>query len=218
MAETLPDPAWQSTPGVCLRCAYDLKDLAAPGVCPECAWAFDASCLLVYGIPETGGGPLWRRFAWAALGLVTVILMTIWPVLFLMWWPAPLLVLAACGGGIFYLLSTSKRERRGTERLLFSPSGLARAALKLTEDGRAEEGIVVPWGAGAAVSIERIGPFWAKLSLVTHTDDGRQSTFRAGIRCPQAMIPTVLSTINAYARGESPSPAAPPTAPPTEPQ
>lgn len=215
MRELLPDPDWRDTPGTCVRCNYDLRDMPAPGRCPECGWEFDAKCLSICGLAARAAGPLWRRVVWGVTLVGFVLFAYTWPLFLMMGWVVLVVVAAGFAGTMVYMLSTSRRERRGTERFLFSRSGIARASTSTSDDGMQEEAAVIAWQRPVKIELKPVGPFWANLTIWFYEAEAQPTeAFRAGVRCPRERLDEVRGTLEAFAAGAVVEAVRPPAAPP----
>lgn len=216
MRELLPDPEWRDTPGTCVRCNYDLRDMPAPGRCPECGWEFDARCLSICGLAARAAGPLWRRVVWGVTLVGFVLFAYTWPLFLMMGWVVLVVVAAGFAGTMVFMLSTSRRERRGTERFLFSRSGIARASTSTSDDGMQEEAAVIPWQRPVRIELKPVGPYWANLTIWFYWEQMQPTVaFRAGVRCPRERLDEVRATLEAFAAGAVVEAVRPPAAPPT---
>jgi hypothetical protein len=101
--------------------------------------------------------------------------------------------------GIIWLVATGPRERRGTERFVVTPSGIARVASKVDPGSRRLDTIFIPWGVSDRAQVERISPVWKRLRI-GRLSEGlygrmRDIVFDAGFRCPDADAAAVQDAI-----------------------
>lgn len=197
MAVPLPDPVWDPDPANCARCGYALGGLARPGVCPECSLPFAERHLIMAGlVSRARRAPLGRRIAWVAVIGAFVAITMLWPVFLV--FDALLLVvtLLVATGGLAWLLATSRRERRSTERFLFTPGGVARLALTAQQrgpgasatSGAGHDSVFTPWDGANAVEFKRISPYWRRIRIGIAQPGGplQRTVFEAGVRCPDS--------------------------------
>src|SRR5262249_34896677 len=153
---------------ICIACQYQLQGLAVEGLCPECGTPYSARRLELQGIPAAASrGPWWRRVVWIGLVVMGVLLSQFLPVLIIAlgslgaW--ASLFILPLLSAGLIFMAAASRRERRGSERLIFSPGGIGQLPIKLAADGTQSDSVFTPWGAANAVELKRVSAFWRKL-------------------------------------------------------
>src|SRR5205823_2326727 len=143
-----------------------------------------------------------RSLVWAAMILLGFFLYFSW-----MWllnsnpW-----LLAALGAGLVcgvsFMLATGPRERRGTERFIIAPTGIARVAADFDPAAQRLDPIFIPWDPADAVFIERIGPLWKRL-LIGKLNEGlfgrmKKVTLDAGFRCPDHEVEHIRAVIEEY--------------------
>jgi hypothetical protein len=205
MTKQLPDPAWTEAAELCVGCGYCLRGLEPPGRCPECGVPFEGRQLLLYGVPHRAASRSnFRTLSWIALAVIVAVFSQCWPLVLLSlpWY------FAAAGAGLLLawliaMVATSRRERRGAERFVISPAGIARLPLNDPADGQPLDTTLIPWGAADGVLLKRVSPFWRRLQIGVRDDSGRLSAlvFEAGVRCPDAAAEEVLSVIRGYLGG-----------------
>lgn len=229
--QPLADPRWTAADPICIACQYQLAGLASEGLCPECGTAYTARRLELQGIPSAiSGGKWWRRLVWIGLIVVGGVLSQFWPFLLLLgggfgaW--AALFVFVLLVVGIIAMIATSKRERRGSERLIFTPAGIGQLPLKPAAEGVQVDSVFMPWGAANSVELKRVSAFWRTLRIGAVARPGAPMTpiFRAGVRCPDAAAEEVTRYLLAMIH-KTPLPRptderrviglAPPTTPPS---
>lgn len=202
-SDRLPEPAWTRSAEICLRCNYSLHGLAAPGLCPECGTPYVAQQLLLAGVAkQSRATPLGRRLAWAAVGGGLLLFALIWPLLLMFNFVALLIVIIALVGGLIALLVTGRRERRGTERFVITPAGIARIPLRIQPGTDGFDSVMIPWDGSNCVQITRISTVWRSLRIGTADSTGRMRAviFDAGFRCPDAAAPEVEAVIKDMVR------------------
>ncbi len=199
MPRTLPDPAW-APPGFCVRCGYLLTGLTAPGRCPECGAPFLEQQLVLYGVPRTGTSR-GRRATWALLIVAAAIFSQTWVVLLMHSWMLGAAIGITIIAGLIALVLTSRRERGGAERLVFSPLGVVRLPLQNPDEHERFDSAVVSLRGVSLVELRRISPMWYRLRLGTIWPGGeRLIVLDAGIRCPDALAAEVRQAIEGHLR------------------
>lgn len=215
--------------GSCLACGYSLDGLGVPGVCPECGTAFERQSLVLHGVPQRISGSPARRAMWIAFTIVaflhaqTLMYQIVW------FWPMAVTISAGLLGGLVYLVSSSPRERRGVERFIFTPAGVARASLAPLKGDRKLAVEFCPYAGATAIELQRVSAVWYRLRIGLPAQGSRPggrvqpSVFDAGVRCTDAMSEPVRRVIQGYLTGvpvafdeqgavlSSPPPLHPPT-------
>jgi hypothetical protein len=199
----LPDPQWSNAVPICVVCGYSLTGLPTNGQCPECGAHYEAAQLVLAGVPRNSTNTSWqRKVIWAVLMVFGTIHAYTWtlqvfryPILFLV-------ISAALAGAVIAMLATGPRERRGTERFIIAPSGIARVAANFDPAARRLDTVFIPWGHADAVNLQRISPFWRRLRI-GQLSEGlhgpmRNIIFDAGIRCPDKDDDSVRTLIQNY--------------------
>lgn len=205
MANQLPDPSWTEAAELCVGCGYCLRGLTPPGRCPECGVPFEGRQLLLYGVPHRAASRWnFRTFSWIGLAVIVVVFSQCWPLVLmaLPWY------FTVAGAGLLLvwlvaMMATSRRERRGAERFVISPAGIARLPLNDPADGQPLDTTLVAWGEADGVLLKRVSPFWKKLQIGVWDGGGKLSAlvFEAGVRCPDAAAEEVLRVIREYLNG-----------------
>ena len=184
----------------CPRCEYSLIGLPAQHRCPECGFEYDGRTFVLTGISrgatsiQTGRKLMWLFVAFGAwLGFSLIgLLVTAAP----SWMPLALMMLWA---GLFvYLVFTSRRERRGLERVLFAAGGFGYFAN--VSSGVVTEAKMVPWQEVDTVVIERKGANWHRIRIGSAAGIGGKLTqvrLDLGIRCDEPTARWIQSVLTA---------------------
>lgn len=221
--QALPDPQFTAQESGCLACAYPLTGLGAAGSCPECGAAYGGDVVVLHGVPgRVSAGPLWRRLVWVAITVVAVLFSQLFVVLLIS--PATRVVAGvlflALAGGVIAMLATSRRERAGSERMIFTQAGIRQMPMRGHDTSPDRVEAFMEWGLANAVELRRVSPFWRRVRIGYVSAPGRRMTliFDAGVRCPDDAAPRVEALLAQFVTGarrrEGPSHAATPDHPP----
>jgi hypothetical protein len=206
----LPDPQWSQAASVCIACGYSLEGLPQTGQCPECGATYEAFQLVLWGVPRTSSHTSgMRRLFWILIITAAVVHAHGWAFELMLGgvWLASI-VTVFLAGAIVTMLVTGPRERRGTERFIITPGGIARVAAKFDPASRRLDTVFIPWGAADTFSVERISPFWKRLRVGRLGEDAggpmRDVVFDAGIRCPDDSAAPVETAIRSNMQSPRP--------------
>ncbi len=139
---------------------------------------------------------MWRRVVWASLcvGLFVVVQgLGLW---IMISWVIPVVGFVAilCVGA--YMVATGPRERRGTERFMFTTAGVARLPSKREANAPKLDAVLIPYSSRGTLRLDRVSDVWRRLRIYVPDSHGvRQVVFDAGIRCPSEHVPRVTETI-----------------------
>jgi len=201
MATVLPDPQWTELAELCIRCGYCLRGLPVPGRCPECGAPFEARQLVLAGVPHNRArGRPFRTALWIAAVLAATVFSSVWAMLIFIWWALPLIILVVLVGYFVALLVTSPRERRGTERFVLSPGGVARMPAEATRAINLDA-VFIPWEGCNSYELRRVSAVWYRLRIGQSAVVGgpiRDVIFDAGIRCNDEWAGIIGSTLRDY--------------------
>ncbi len=229
----LQDPVWTDSADLCVGCGYSLHGLAAPGRCPECGAAYGTGQLVLTGIVHRSRSiSVGRRVAWIAVVTCAVLLSVFWAVLLILQVLLLIGLIAATLGGAIALWVTGPRERSGVERLVITPAGVARVALRANSERAKLDTLLTPFDGANSVEVTRVSPVWRRLRVRVVTKDASgkanvRQVFDAGFRCPDSHAPEVERVVREFlqaalaARAGGPTPAtaaAPHREPPAEPE
>lgn len=130
-----------------------------------------------------------------------------WPILLILEAFLLLALVLATVGGLIALWVTGPRERVGAERLVVTPAGIARVALRPTAGQSRFDTLFTPFDGANSVEIKRISPVWRRLRLrvVTPGAGVARQVFDAGFRCPDAHAPEVERMVREYVRRALPA-------------
>lgn len=196
----LPDPAWQAAPKACVGCGYPLADLAGRSVCPECGTSYEASTIVLYGVPRggTASSPA-RRALWIIVAIFNIFLIQFWFLVIQVSGVFFLLCFIVGMAGLIAMIVTSKRERRGVERYVIGTTHVFRAMSDLGKDAaksaagrdgddagaRSLDAVAIPFTPTTGFRLDRVSAFWYRLRLGTLTPAGtlEQVVLDTGVRC-----------------------------------
>lgn len=219
----LQDPVWTDAADTCVGCGYSLSGLSAPGRCPECGAPYGTGQLVLTGIVRVSRPTSpFRRAAWLAVIGGAVLLSMLWPILLAFQAVLLLVLFLAMVGGIIALWVTGPRERSGVERLVLTPAGIARIALRAASDRAAWDSLFTPFDGANSVEFKRVSPVWrqVRLSVVTPGPAGtgsrpnRRRVFEAGFRCADSHAPEVERVVREFVQGALNAGATHPDRPP----
>lgn len=206
-APTLPDPRWDAASKLCAACGYSLDGLGEIGTCPECGTRYAAWQLVLAGVPHRKSDRLTpRSLAWGFLVVGWVLHAYGWGVEMMLSRWLVLVVTAALGAGLVWLLATGKRERQGLERFIVTPTGIQRVPFKFSAGSERFDGTFIPWNGEDGVEVRRVSSVWRRLRIGRRHGKGlRGVVFDAGFRCPDAMADQVQVQIVRLLAGELPT-------------
>lgn len=186
----LPDPAWHAAPKACLGCGYPLGDLAGKSTCPECGTSYDAATIVLYGVPRggTASSPA-RRFLWFVVAIYNILLLQLWFLVIQVSAFFLLLCVVAGIAGLGAMIATSKRERRGVERLILGTTHVFRAVTDLgkhaAQDSASLDAVAIPFSQITGFRLDRVSAYWYRLRLGTLSPAGvlEKVVLDVGVRC-----------------------------------
>lgn len=203
----LPDPQFLDPPTWCLACGYALDGIPAPGACPECGQRFPAAYLVLGGIVQGSSRNRGRSALWIGLGAAWYILGSFGIMLAIMISPALALALVVVlVGSVVVMIMTSKRDRRGSEQLVFSHGVIGgRSIEKTKKKGKKKNapantaGEVDRIAPGLSFELRRVSPVWRSLRIGSANGNRvKSAVFRAGVRCTdqdEAMVRSAIADL-----------------------
>lgn len=172
----------------CPSCEYSLQGLPSAGNCPECGFSYDEQTIELTGISRgiSTLSPM-RRIMWIIVGIGAAF--GPMPLFFIMsksYLQIPLFIIATLWLCILvYLLITSKSERKGMEKFLFTAGGFG--PNHLTE-GHINTIEFTNWSQANEVRVQRKGATWYRVQIGCCDQPGskfRRVLLDAGMRLDQ---------------------------------